>query len=137
MIDPGHAYELAHLDEQHSPTLSQVGHLVFVKRVGDGFPGNEPPAHPGVTTQEVLRALIDRTKYVNGQVHAELNHDVLEHLRQALYQLEVRAHQRRGKVLPFRRWATGLDAVGGVRHDVENEPTCRTCGHIRCGEVHP
>lgn len=136
VVDPGHVYELAHLDEDKSPTLAQVGHLRFVKRVGAKFPGNAPPAHPGTTTQEVIRALIDRAHYVDAQDPDPRNGEVVEHLRQALYLLEERAAQRRGERLPKRAWRSGLDgrAVGArVLHAVEDEPTCRACGHIRCG----
>lgn len=58
VIDPGHVYELAHLDGQH------VERLVFVKREGDGYPGNFGH-HEGTNLQEVLRALIDRVEYLN------------------------------------------------------------------------
>lgn len=129
VIDPGHEYELDHLDEQHSRTMSQVGRLKFVKRLGEKYPGNQPPAHPGVTTQEVLRALIDRVEHVSAQdgeygVH---NVSVLSDLRHALWSLEARAARRAGD----------FDRLNGVLvHRIEEEPTCRTCGHIRCREGH-
>src|SRR5258707_13345918 len=41
--------------------------LQFVKREGEGYPGNIGH-HEGTTMQEVLRVLIDRAKYINGQI---------------------------------------------------------------------
>jgi hypothetical protein len=67
VMDPGHWYELALLDAL--PNRLGLETLRFVKRVGDKFPGNQLPAYAGTTTQEVLRALIDRTKYVDAQEH--------------------------------------------------------------------
>ncbi len=120
-IDPGHLYELDTLDSGYG--RGEI--LRFVKRVGDKFPGNEPPAYSGTTTQEVLRALIARTKYVDGQRHFDENDDVIEHLRAALWLLEWRAHRVRDSRLPLWR-----------PHEVEHAPTCITCGHITCREDH-
>ena len=60
VIDPGHKYELAHLDGN--------GHevLTFVKREGDGYPGNIDH-HAGTNLQEVFRAALDRVKYLDNQ----------------------------------------------------------------------
>lgn len=58
VIDPGHEYLMDSLDGE------QTNRLVFVKRQGVKYPGNVG-AHPGTTMQEVLRALLERLKYVN------------------------------------------------------------------------
>ena len=136
VIDPGHEYELDYLDGHLSSTLSQKGSIVFVKREGLLYPGNVG-AHPGVTMQELLRVGVHRMQHVDGQAHDDINIDVVEHLRQSIYLLELRAARRRGSALPFRRWASGRDfPPNAIRHDIELEPVCRRCGHIRCAEVH-
>lgn len=60
-IDPGHRYRLFHLDGARSTFLQ------FVKRVGEKFPGNQPPAAQGTTLQEVYRACLERSMYLNAQ----------------------------------------------------------------------
>jgi hypothetical protein len=92
VIDPGHTYALRVLDE-FSASGEVVQPLVFVKREGPGYPGNVGH-HSGTTTQEVLRALIDRAKYVNGQIPDERNDDVIALLRDAIEKLEHRAADR-------------------------------------------
>lgn len=124
VIDMGHLYELTNLD---APPRS-AGTLRFVKRIGDAYPGNTEPAYPGTTTQEVLRALIDRTKYVDGQRHDVANALVLSNLRQALRWLEVRAAEERGDDV-------AADAILDMK-DPELEPTCGGCGHLLCARSH-
>lgn len=121
-IDPGHVYALTCLD---SPGVDRKVMLTFVKREGEGYPGNE--GHfPGTTTQEVLRALIDRTKYVNNQIYDQRNMQVLYHLRCAILELELRAAKRHGRKL----FDFDLSKI-------ENKMVCRKCGHIGCeGECH-
>lgn len=114
IIDPGHLYGLAELDGGHD----WHSELQFVKREGPMYPGNVG-SEPGTTTQEVLRALIDRTKYVNGQEPSRTNESVLGHLRAALWELEMRAADRRGVYV-----STSL--MGAI----EKEPACGACGHI-------
>lgn len=133
VVDPGHYYELANLD---APPRS-CWTLRFVKRVGAKYPGNEPPSYGGTTSQEVIRALIDRAKYVDSQIdrttevsqagHAA-NAAVLLHLREALIWLEVRAADERGDV----------DASLRIRNlmEPETEPTCEHCGHVMCRRDH-
>lgn len=120
VIDPGHTYILRSLDGD------ALLMLVFVKREGDGYPGNVG-SHPGTTTQEVLRALIDRTKYVDKQIHDHRNESVLYHLRAAMLKLELRAAERHGRELPM---MINLDSI-------ETLPTCEKCNHIGCeGNCH-
>lgn len=90
VIDPGHTYELLNYDGDGSQILH------FVKRMGEGYPGNDS-AYAGTLIQEVLRALIDRMTYVNKQISCDNNTRVLFYLRMALFQLEERAAQRHGK----------------------------------------
>lgn len=129
VIDPGHLYDLDLLDADVHGSM-RTRELRFVKRVGDKFPGNEPPAYEGTTAQEVLRALIDRTIYVDGQEHHDENDNAIEALRDALCYLEARAAKVRGDLGLFRRqYADHGD-------EIESMPTCADCGHIACSR-HP
>lgn len=122
VIDPGHVYTLRCLDDQGlEPALM----LRFVKREGPGYPGNVGH-HGGTTTQEVLRALIDRTKYVDNQIHDDRNDELLFHLRSGIFALEMRAAARHGRVL-------FVHDIGNI----EDAPYCEKCGHIGCdGRCH-
>jgi hypothetical protein len=70
IIDPGHKYKLPSLDGKHEQVLQ------FVKRCDPGnptrFPGNTN-AYPGTTIQCVLRALLERFRYLQKQVWAPEN----------------------------------------------------------------
>lgn len=125
VVDPGHVYDLENLDDDGPPTVTR---LRFVKRIGDKFPGNAAPGHPGTITQEVLRALIERTKYVNGQREHVANFRVLRDLRSALVELELRAAEERGDVAAKHR-ILGLP-------EPELAWTCSGCGHILCRRDH-
>jgi hypothetical protein len=117
VLDPGHAYELATLDEP-DPRANPPAWLVFVKRQGPKCPGNVG-AHPGTTTQEVLRACLDRLLYVNVQRPCEETVAVVELLRAAVGLLEGRAARLKGRPAP-----TLAEAVYGA--------TCPVCGHVGC-----
>jgi hypothetical protein len=128
VIDPGHEYELDWLDGkppiERSGGIEDGNRLIFVKRAGAGYPGNKG-SHPGTNMQEVLRALIDRVKYLDGQIHDERNLGVLENLRGALWLLEDRAAERHGRSLQSQ-----------VRN-IEHQLTCQRCGHVECqGKCH-
>lgn len=122
VIDPGHVYSLRCLD-MGIKDMQVI--ITFVKREGENYPGNVG-FYPGTTTQEVLRVLIDRTKYVNNQIYDGHNIQVLYHLRAAIYELELRAAERHGRTLPI---------LGHT--NIENKMVCVKCGHIGCnGECH-
>lgn len=122
VVDPGHHYILQWLDATEPPGPFAHDDLIFVKRTGEGYPGNDD-AHPGTTMQEVLRALIDRVKYVNAQVPHARNEYVLQHLRAAIYQLEMRAAERHDRRLTY-----GIDELNRI----EELPTCSKCLHLGC-----
>lgn len=123
VIDPGHHYHLIALDG--SPGGFET--LQFVKREGKDYPGNEG-SMPGTTTQEVLRALIDRMEYVNDQIPCPENFNVLRKLRESIYQLELRAAKRHGRTLYI---------SDSELSKIEMLPTCVKCNHIGCeGECH-
>jgi hypothetical protein len=117
IVDPGHQYALSRLDDDGEELLT------FVKREGSSYPGNVG-AHAGTNLQEVLRACIDRVKYLEGQIPHMSNQLVLAHLRNAIQWLETRAAQRHNRDRP--QFTT----------EVETMPTCESCGHIECG-IHP
>lgn len=120
VIDPGHAYALDELDGPEKSILT------FVKREGEGYPGNRGH-HAGTNIQEVLRALIDRVKYLDQQIPSHHNALILLHLREALFSLEMRAAGRHKRSKSFR---VDVDRI-------ETYPTCLTCGHIGCpGSCH-
>lgn len=121
ILDAGHTYELDQLDG-HGYTREVLN---FVKRAGPGYPGNSNP-HPGTNIQEVLRALIDRVKYLNHQIPCQENDMLIANLRHSIYLLEVRAARRHGRDPLFTSW-----------HEIERLPTCVKCGHIGCdGDCH-
>jgi hypothetical protein len=116
ILDSGHTYVLDSLDGKRKNTLS------FVKREGPGFPGNVGH-HAGTNCQEVLRALIDRVKYLEWQIPHRNNETILNRLEQALWLFEDRAAKRHGREL--RAEFAGIELL----------PTCPKCGHIEC-EAH-
>ena len=114
VIDPGHKYELQTIDGNESSVLT------FVKREGKGYPGNVGH-YSGTIIQEVLRACIDRLKYVDAQIPDNNNPIVIHDLRTALYHLEIRAANRHGKSMPF------VDVT-----EIENLPVGQN-GHLLVG----
>lgn len=115
-VDPGHVYQLRLLDDDYPDSYEE---LVFVKREGPGYPGNVG-SHRGTTTQEVLRALIARTAYVDDQVRSVHNDFVTAHLRAAIWHLEARAAARHGR--EFDCLLEGIEVLS----------TCDKCNHIGC-----
>lgn len=129
--DPGHVYELDQLG-------GGVHTLVFVKRSGGAVAYEQE--WPGVQTQEVLRALIDRTKYLNGVLECAETKDAVWHLRMALYCYELRAWRRKqGKVNRkspahddtgrSRPWREHPDDAPFSEYEIELRPTGPD-GHI-------
>jgi hypothetical protein len=126
VLDAGHSYLLRNLDTSEGFLPEQP--LVFVKREGDGYPGNVG-IQPGTTTQEVLRALIDRAEYVDNQIPDSANRSVILKLRQCIWLLEERAARRHGRPFPL---MTSEELEG-----IEDLPTCPKCNHVGCeGECH-
>lgn len=113
VLDPGHRYLLNIYDGEGMQPLR------FMKREGEKFPGNIGH-YSGTNCQEVLRALIDRVKYLDNQVPCLENDRILECLREVLFQFESRAARRHKRDFPtkYRR--------------IEEQPHCRKCGHIGC-----
>ena len=121
VLDPGHAYLLDALDVEPTQRFwFDPQTLMFVKRIGERYPGNTGKPHPGVTMQEMLRVIIDRLEYVNRQIPAEENGFALFHLQSAFWWMESRAAAVRGVVLS--RGPRGIERV----------PACAECGHVFC-----
>jgi hypothetical protein len=81
IIEAGHVYKLDTLDGEMDVVLT------FVNR--------EDNPHRGTQTQEVLRALIDRTKHCNRCLEWAGNKAIIHHLRMALALHESRALERK------------------------------------------
>jgi hypothetical protein len=126
VVDPGHVYELAFLDgspKWHDGSFGcgmSSDTLTFVKREGPGYPGNAD-SYPGTTLQEVLRACIDRVRYLDRQVPDAANQAVILELQAAISHLEERAARRHGRRFDYSQvW------------NIEQQPTCPSCLHIGC-----
>ena len=125
VLDPGHDYLLDTTDGTLAISLT------FVKRdtPHEKYPGNHG-RHPGVTIQEVLRVLIDRTQYLRDQAcklqdrTSDMDDErLLELFRTAIEVLESRTRRRRGQ----EQFPKGL-----IR--IETYPACCECSHILCLE---
>lgn len=86
IIDPGHHYLIEDL-------YGGYQHLFFLKRSGGAVKYNDD--HNGTQTQEILRALIDRTKFLNDQIECNESGNSIWHLRMVLYEYEARAYRRK------------------------------------------
>lgn len=117
IIDSGHLYELRNLDD---PVGESFQTLKFVKREGDGYPGNHGH-YAGTTSQEVLRALIQRGEYVNGQIPCAETEAATDLMKAALVLLELRAARRHGRVVD----ASTVDRFVYAA-------TCEKCNHVGC-----
>jgi hypothetical protein len=130
--DPGHVYELAQLG-------GGTQTLKFVKRSGGAVTYAEEWV--GVQTQEVLRALIERTKYLNSVLPCAESEDAVWHLRMVLWLYEARAYRRKTEALNrkepahddserLRSWRDNpANDVPFSEHDIELRPTGPD-GHI-------
>jgi hypothetical protein len=116
VLDPGHKYALKNMDGEGEQILT------FVKRdyPPEQYPGNEG-SYPGVLMQEVLRALIDRCEYVNGQFPCAETEAAQAQLQTALLLFEVRTHRKRRTQLKLKH----LDIISEYK-------TCDLCGHLQC-----
>ena len=119
--DPGHGYIVDNYDSNFNS--EQI--IYFMKRIGENYPGNFGPGHPGTNCQELIRVIIDRVKYLDNQIPSWHNKEVLKDLRHALLMFEDRAADRRSQkiVLSPRQ-----------EQNIEQIPACRKCGHIQCKE---
>jgi hypothetical protein len=92
VLEPGHKYMLKNLG------TPSYGILTFIKRSSKAVDYG-PTEHIGTNTQEVLRALIDRSEYLNNVLPCDETRDAIYHLRMALFNYEVRAYRRKQEEL--------------------------------------
>jgi len=116
ILQAGHEYQLSSLDGGVPQILS------FVMRQGKKFPFNAD-SHPGTNVQEVVRALIDRTRYLDSQDPCAETKQALACLETVLLLYELRAARRHGRHLE-------LDSI----QRLVSGPVCSTCGHFGCVE---
>lgn len=117
VLDPGHEYRLDVLDHQLQPYWPvKEWPLRFVKREGPKYPGNVGH-YEGTTSQEVLRALIDRAGYVHRQIPCWETKLSIYLMGLVVWLYERRAARR------HRRQAPGLNAAVYGK-------TCPRCGHV-------
>ena len=117
IIDPGHKYRLLSLDGD------KYQELTFVKRCDlenpNRFPGNYT-SYPGTTLQSVIRCLLDRMIYLQGQIYSIENVIIIYCLKMSLWLLEFRAARR------HKKWYWhGLNFAA-------TKSMCFTCGHTIC-----
>jgi hypothetical protein len=132
ILDPGHHFALEVIDDIFGTTKQS---LTFVKRNNppEKYPGNEG-CYAGTTSQEVMRALIARAKYVDQQAPHHANKTLIESLRTNIWNLEIRAAEKHNRKLNLERItadmevANPLDITSIIR--VEFAPVCIICGHI-------
>lgn len=114
ILDAGHSYLLDSLDG------GKEQELIFVKREGEKFPHNVG-SHAGTNVQEVLRALIDRTEYLNRQKSCAETESAIGCLKAALTLFELRAARCHDRFLDT---VTVQQLISGK--------TCDNCKHIGC-----
>lgn len=116
VLDAGHKYSLQNYDSGKSQVLT------FLKRSDppERYPGNIS-SYPGTNCQEVLRALIDRVRYLNAQFPCPETETVENLLQASLYLFEARASRIHNSYLQ----------VANLK-GVEVANVCKVCGHIQC-----
>jgi hypothetical protein len=121
VLIPGHRY----LAEGVGGVPYQL--VDFVLNRGLKYPGNVGEPHGGLLCQELMRILIDRAVYLNGQGPCMETENAINNLRSALAWFEARAARCRGEYIE-------LDHADKL----ETEPVCKVCGHNQCsrGEAH-
>jgi len=121
IIEPGHIYELDWLGEPNVLQKKLYMGLGAAKRLY--FVNREDKPHPGTQTQEVLRALIDRTMHCDNCLRWPGNDGIIYHLRMALVLHEIRALGR--KMEKHSIWPelvkTGMDGHFLFSHDIGSE----------------
>lgn len=112
IIEPGHIYRLSWLDDTPA-TFRETGQVQDVHTEADLiFVNREDTPHGGTQTQEVLRALIDRTMHCDNCLRWEGNDKIIYHLRMALALHEARALERKIEKSELRPEQVAVDADG-------------------------
>lgn len=84
--------------------ITEPGHIYDFPRIdGEGFEGitfvnrEKGTEHPGTQTQDVLRALIDRTMHCDNCLPWDENIRIIHHMRMAIAYHEARALERKAE----------------------------------------
>jgi hypothetical protein len=129
-LDLGHLYLADHYPAKESDYNEAAGYnrsrIQFRKRIGKDYPGNEGSFKDGTSTQELLRIIIKRALYVDGQEQHKANKSLVDRCRQSLEELEKRAALRRGSDY-YKNWIRNP-----FKFPIEDIPVCKICGHIFC-----
>ena len=114
IIEAGHIYGLRWLD---GVPMRNENRLIFLNRK----PGME---HPGAQSQDVLRALIDRTQHCHRCLPHRANESIIHHLRMALALHEARALERKAEkgLYAAEKVTIGADGHFAIRMSEETTP---------------
>lgn len=135
VIDPGHFYKVPNLE---APGEQEIQ---FIKRSSKMI--THPDEYAGTNTQEVIRVVLDRTKYLNSIGPCVESEDAIWYLRMALYSYEARAYRRKqqklnreagaeGEVGNVNATRDGFDDIPFNEYEIELRPTGPD-GHIVLG----
>lgn len=126
VIEPGHVYLLRHLEGDGHQLLTFIRRSSAAVDYGDG-------EHPGTNTQEVLRALINRTEFLHHVLPAVETMDAAWYLRMALFSYEARAWRRKQRQLnggaAVNPYVERYKDVPFNEQDIETRPV-NEAGHI-------
>lgn len=126
IVEFGHKYLLPHLESEGHETLT------FIRRTSEAIDYGDAE-HPGTNTQEVIRALIDRTLYLNEVLPAVETLDAVYYLRMALFCYEARAYRRKqegiNKGSEVNDYVERYKDIPFNEQDIELKPTGKD-GHI-------
>lgn len=113
-LEPGHVYEVANVDGPG------VQHIVFVRRRDARGELLDARRMPGILSQELLRVLIDRVRFLNDEDPCVEDVEIIHHLRGCLRLFEARAARRTIEKMPMPELVDG----------------CPVCHHLLCSHGH-
>ena len=91
ILTPGHRYQLSNFEHNGTEQVVQ-----FIEKVPKQVDSTElVTINNGTTNEEVLAVLINRLEYLNSKFPCEENRWALEHLNDALFQLNLRTSKRK------------------------------------------
>jgi hypothetical protein len=114
IIEPGHVYSVANVDGPGEQTIR------FVRRRDEHAKLLEE-SEEGILSQELLRVLIDRVRYLNDEDPCAEDVEIIVRLRESLRLFETRASRRTIEKMPM----------------VEMADACPICHHLLCAHRHP
>jgi hypothetical protein len=114
IVEPGHLYLVKNIDGPGEQEIRFVRRRDERALLLDEF-------KPGILSQELLRVLIDRTRYLNDEDPCAEDVEIIHKLRDCLRLFEARAARRTIEKLPM----------------PETASACPRCHHILCSCAHP